>query len=218
MSEETFREIEIFPARSGAGRLDALKHRIQRDYRDFGEAYFDAEDGVYQGYAYDGRYADAARKLVQTYDLKPGSRVLELGCAKGYVLVELQKLGMDVKGIDASKYAVENCHPDLTGRVECRRLGASLALPDQSYELVFAKELLPHLHPWHALQLAAHISRIGRAAYLEIQVAESEESARLMKQWDPTHQTCKGRDWWKRQLQSAGYQGAVHFKELFPCT
>lgn len=208
------RELDIFPARASAARLEALRERRAGAYTDYGRGYFDEPGGVYGGYWYDGRYADAAKKLVEAFGLKPGDTVLELGCAKGFVLVELQKLGLDVRGIDASGYAVENAHKDVRDRIEWREAGPYLGR-GASFDFVFAKELLPHLTQYTASSVAAEMTRVGKQAYVVIQCAANAEAAALMKQWDPTHRICKPREWWRKRLQSAGYQGAVSFKELF---
>ena len=38
----------------------------------------------YGGYRYDGRWVPVAEDMVKHFDLKPGDRVLDVGCAKGF--------------------------------------------------------------------------------------------------------------------------------------
>ncbi len=209
------REINIFPSRSIVDRKAALMRRKQRDYSDFGQTYFDAEDGVYGGYHYDGRYAESAKRLVQEFNLHPGDKVLELGCAKGFVLCELQKLGMDVAGIDRSQYAVENCHPSLKGRVHHGMASDIDQFRADEFHLIFAKEMLPHLGKLQARFVAHYMARAGKQQFLEIQCAPTPEAAMLMAEWDPTHKIFQTRDWWIRELLGCGYRGSVWFKDLF---
>ena len=60
------------------------------DFLGYGYNYYDNADyGVgYGGYYYDGRYADSVTKMITHYGLKPEDKVLEIGCAKGFVLCE----------------------------------------------------------------------------------------------------------------------------------
>ena len=62
-------------------------------------------------------WKDFAKRLLQDYDLK-GKKVLEIGCAKGYVIEDLRDLGVDAYGLDVSSYAigeaVEKVKPYLT--------------------------------------------------------------------------------------------------------
>ena len=64
----------------------------------------------YGGYKYDGRWSSVANKIIDFYNLTYKSKVLEIGCGKGFLLFELQEIlpGLDVVGIDTSKYAIDN--------------------------------------------------------------------------------------------------------------
>ena len=67
--------------------------RISREY---GEMYFDGpREYGYGGYRYDGRWQPVARDIVHHFGLKPGDRVLDVGCAKGFLLKDLLALGID---------------------------------------------------------------------------------------------------------------------------
>ncbi len=42
-----------------------------------------------------------------------GKRVLEIGCAKGFLVKDLRDMGVDAYGLDVSQYAIENCEPEV---------------------------------------------------------------------------------------------------------
>src|SRR6185437_14625017 len=76
------RDIASRRANKDTNRRLALKFDVE---------YFDGprEQG-YGGYHYDGRWRAVARKVVEHFRLKPGDRVLDIGCAKGFLLRDLQ--------------------------------------------------------------------------------------------------------------------------------
>ena len=75
--------------------------------QEFGEVYFDgAREYGYGGYQYDGRWKPSAFDIISYFGLNTGSRVLNIGCAKGFLVKDLVNLGMDAFGIDISEYAV----------------------------------------------------------------------------------------------------------------
>ena len=79
-------------------REDAKDPEIVRISKQFGEMYFDGpRDYGYGGYKYDGRWVAVAKDMIKHFDLKPGDKVLDVGCAKGF-LVNDQVEARDVVG------------------------------------------------------------------------------------------------------------------------
>ena len=62
----------------------------------------------YGGYRYDGRWRKVADAMVQHYGIKPGDRILDVGCGKGFLLYDFTQAvpGVEVAGIDISAYAI----------------------------------------------------------------------------------------------------------------
>ena len=119
----------------------------RRIARQFGEAYFDGDRTTgYGGYRYDGRWVPIAERIRDYYGLTAGQRVLDVGCAKGFLMHDLAAAvpGLEVVGIDVSAYALTHALPDQRARVV--RAGArSLPFRDRSFDLVLAVNVLHNL-------------------------------------------------------------------------
>ncbi len=181
----------------------------------YGFDYFDNPECVgYGGYHYDGRYKPAAARMCDAFGLSSGSKVLEIGCAKGFILYEFHLLGLEVAGLDASAYAISQAKDEIRDNL---RLNTTADIPfaDQSFDFVLAKEVIPHLAEADALKMIQEIMRVGKDSFLQIQCADTPESADLMKRWDVTHQTIRPETWWVAQLEALGYRGAYHCRALF---
>src|SRR5258707_14669567 len=100
-----------------------LHGRTKRDYRQrvfdddkaecalvakqWGADYWDgARKYGYGGYRYDGRWRSVAEAMAKHYDLKPGQRILDVGCGKAHLLYEFTQVvpGIEVVGLDISQY------------------------------------------------------------------------------------------------------------------
>ena len=106
----------------------------------FGKEYFDGtrEQG-YGGFKYDGRWVPIAEDIVKHYQLKSGDKVLDIGCAKGFLVKDLMKVcpGLEVFGIDISSYAVMHCESEVIGRLHVGD-ARHLPFPDNSFKVALS--------------------------------------------------------------------------------
>ncbi len=86
-------------------RMTDNKVQCMKIAKQYGEDYWDGDRRFgYGGYRYmPSRWKPVAEALIGTYSLGPGSRVLDVGCGKGFLLhemlliePELQVCGFDV--------------------------------------------------------------------------------------------------------------------------
>ena len=220
------KEIDIFSS-SVHRTVDERVNKIEQanlepkdflDFERYGYDYFDNDEfGVgYGGYHYDGRYKGAVDAFVSLFNLKQGDSILEVGCAKGFVLYEFYKRGFEVTGVDASSYAIEHAPLEIRKRIQFNNT-SKLPFPDLKFDMVLAKEVLPHLEENNALNLISECMRVSREGnvFLEIQCAEDAGGQKMMTTWDPTHKTTKPKAWWVHELTRLGFSGAYNCKKLF---
>jgi len=64
----------------------------------------------YGGYYYDGRWKGVVKNIQEIYKINSESSVLDIGCAKGFLLYDLQDMipGIKIAGIDISEYAINH--------------------------------------------------------------------------------------------------------------
>ena len=87
-------------------RSKGKNEEIIKAAKEFGKMYFDGpREYGYGGYRYDGRWVSIAKEIVSRYNLKKGDRVLDIGCAKGFLVKDLLSIGIEAYGIDVSEYA-----------------------------------------------------------------------------------------------------------------
>ena len=70
----------------------------------------------YGGYKYiEGWWEPVAQQLIDTYHLVSGSRILDVGCGKGFLLYEIYKKNpeINIQGFDISQYAIENSKDEI---------------------------------------------------------------------------------------------------------
>lgn len=124
--------------------------------------YFDKPKDVcsesgYAGYTPQEPGIDPAVHITTTY-FHP-RRVLDVGCAKGYVVDKLRQKGVDAWGIDFSRYAVEAA-PDRVREYVAVGDVLDIHFPDDSFDLVACIETLEHLTPDRTIRAIAELYRV----------------------------------------------------------
>src|SRR5438270_1533469 len=121
-------------------RAEAKTPEIIAISRQYGELYFDGPRTYgYGGYRYDGRWIPVAENIVKHFSLKPGDRVLDIGCAKGFLVKDLMKVcpGLEAFGLDVSEYALRRSPREAAGRL-CRGNCVDLPFPGGSFDAVLS--------------------------------------------------------------------------------
>lgn len=193
------------------------KEENRRIAMQFGREYFDGtrEQG-YGGYRYDGRWLPIAEDIVAHFGLRPGDRVLDIGCAKGFLVKDLMKAcpGLEVFGIDVSEYAVMNCEPELVGRLH---VGDAMRLPfpDNSFKAVLSINTVHNLDRAGCIQALREMQRVapGRG-YVQVDAYRSPEERQVFEDWMLTARTYAMPDEWREILGEAGYTGDYYWTIL----
>ena len=183
--------------------------RISRQY---GEEYFDgAREYGYGGYRYDGRWQPVAQDIVDHFDLKPGDKVLDIGCAKGFLVKDLLELGIDAYGIDVSKYALMNCEPEVVGRLQ---IGSAddLPFPDGSFDAVLNINTLHNLDREGCIRGAKEMERLAPGkGFIQVDSYHTEDQKEIFESWVLTAKFYDYPQGWIDVFNEAGYTGDYYW-------
>lgn len=183
----------------------------------FGKEYFDGtrEQG-YGGYRYDGRWLPIAEDIVKHFDLKPGDRVLDIGCGKGFLVKDLMKVcpGLEVFGIDISEYAVINCEPEVVGRIHVGN-ATHLPFPEKSFQAVLSINTVHNLDRADCIRAVREMERVapGRG-YVQVDAYRNNEEEQIFLDWVLTALTYGTPEFWVALLREAGYTGDYYWTIL----
>ncbi len=180
----------------------------------FGAEYWDGERQYgYGGYRYDGRWFPIAQAMAARYGLRAGSRVLDVGCGKGFLLYELQRAvpGLEVAGLDVSTYAIEHAKAEVRDALVA---GSADALPfaSASFDLVISLGTLHNLGIGALFAALAEIERVSRRdAYVMVESYRDETEKMNLLYWQLTCRSFYGVEDWEWIYQRAGYRGDYGF-------
>jgi len=183
--------------------------------RRFGREYFDgARLTGYGGYRYHPRFWSATvRRLRDHYGLLPGAALLDVGCAKGFMLREFKEMmpELEVAGLDISDYAVEQADRSIRPWL---RVGnaAELPWPDASFDLVISINTVHNLPPAKCRQALREIMRVSRGrAFITVDAWRDEAERERMLKWNLTALTYMHVEQWKEVFEEVGYRGDYYW-------
>lgn len=180
-----------------------------REYHwDLGQEYFDGTRAQgYGGYKYDGRWMPVARNIFEEYKLPANARILDIGCAKGFLISDIKELYPDSEpmGLDISPYALGEARENIRDSLI---LGNAAALPfeDQYFDFVFSNNSLHNIMDIDTtIASLREIQRVAKAAWISIGAYETPEEKERLDTWAVVATTYLHTDDWREMFRRAGY-------------
>lgn len=208
-------EIHNATQRDYIGRVnEADKAECAKIAKQYGYDYWDGERKYgYGGYKYDGRWRSVAEKMVNYYKLKPGQKILDVGCGMAHLLYELTQVLPELKvtGIDISQYALEHAKFEIRDRLQ---YGQAQKLPfeDNSFDLVISLGTLHNLKVYDLKQAVQEIERVSRQnSYIMVESFRNDEEEVNMLYWQLTCASYYSVEEWEWLYRQWGYTGDYGF-------
>ncbi|OGT25645.1 MAG: methyltransferase type 11 [Gammaproteobacteria bacterium RIFCSPLOWO2_02_FULL_42_14] len=183
--------------------------------RQFGKAFFDgSRDQGYGGFHYHPKYWELViHDFQKQYQLNLSSSVLDIGCAKGFMLHDMARLipGISVAGIDISEYAISNAIDSV--KAHCHVACATkLPFPDKSFDCVISITTLHNFERKELIQALKEIERVKRKySFITVDAYHDDEEKKRMEDWNLTAKTVLHVDDWKKLFLEAGYTGDYYW-------
>jgi ubiquinone/menaquinone biosynthesis C-methylase UbiE len=155
-----------------------------------------------------------AEDIITHWNLRPGMKVLDVGCAKGFLVKDFMKAcpGLEAFGIDISSYAVTHCEPESVGRLHIG-VATSLPFPDKSFDAVVCINTLHNLHRDECIRALQEIQRVTRdnRSYVQVDSYRTPEERELFVEWALTPYTHEYPDGWRAIFDEAGFVGDYYW-------
>ena len=180
----------------------------------FGREYFDGDRGQgYGGYRYDGRWVPIAQRMRDFFGLAPGDRILDIGCAKGFLVHDFRQVvsGVHVAGLEISEYAVHHAMDDVRPFLV---IGSAddLPFPDDAFDLVVSINTVHNLEYARCVNAIREMERVSRRfKYLQVDSWLNEEQRQNFERWQLTAVTYSDPDGWRKVFAAAGYTGDYYW-------
>ena len=216
MKERNFiTSLHMSSERDYLGRMINDKVECMKIARKFEKDFWDGERKYgYGGYKYiEGRWTGVAKELIKQYGLSNNSKILDVGCGKGYLLFDLKKElnGLQVHGFDISKYAIENSHREIKDSLFVHDASKTFNFEDNYFDLVISLGTLHNLEIADLKKSIEEIERVGKKKYIMVESYRNEEELFNLQCWALTCKAFYSYDEWLWLYKTFGYTGDFEF-------
>ena len=185
--------------------------------RRFDKEFFDGDrKNGYGGYYYNSKFwTEVVKDLNNFYKLKNGSKILDIGCGKGFMLFDFMKLNPNfvLEGIDISDYAITNAVLEVK---KFLKVGDAKNLPyeDNSFDLVISINTTHNLEINQCKKALSEMERVSRKdKYLIVDAYSNEIEKDRIFAWNLTAKTILSTNEWISLFEEAGYTGHYYWFE-----
>ena len=168
----------------------------------------------YGGYKYiPGRWTQVAKKIIKTYKLNNNSKILDVGCGKGFLLYEIKKILPKIKvtGIDISSYGIKNSKEEVKKYLFKKDIRKQLKYQSNQFDLVYSINTLHNLEINFLTQAIKEIQRVGKKHYICSESYKNESELFNLQCWALTCESFFSEREWIWLLKNAGYTGDYEF-------
>jgi SAM-dependent methyltransferase len=169
--------------------------------KQFGESYFDSgrsERGQYVHYSYESRYPYfqlLAKNIERVFQPR---KVLDLGCAKGFLVLAFHELGIEAYGVDISEYAISKAPSEIRDHLRHVDLGHdALPFSASSFDLVMSLGVLEYILNFeHVIEEARRILLNGGLFVMLADYFPGRDELRV---------NVRSRDSWLESMRNFGF-------------
>ena len=171
---------KLYPTKRKKKNISNIRVKVSKETRKklqkFGKEYFDGDrKHGYGGYYYNKKFfRKIVKEIIKHYKLKNDSKILEIGCAKGFMMYDFKYFlpKAEVRGLDISTYCKSNALPKIKKFI---KIGSCEKLPFKSnyFDFVISISTIHNLHEKKLIKAKVFgiVGRVTANRYIRLTVS-----------------------------------------------
>jgi hypothetical protein len=179
------------------------KNYFDRDYYERG---IESGKSLYQNYRWmPEQTIPMAMTIIDYLDIKRGEKILDFGCAFGYLVKAFRLLYRDAWGFDISNYALSKIDSETTP------FCSPTDVLSESFDYCIAKDVFEHMNE---SEIRSRLKKIkSKVLFAIIPLGESIKGYNApSNNLDRSHIICENEFWWIDFFNSTGYWNVTDFR------
>ncbi len=143
-----------------------------------------------------------AERMIEYLAIKETDKILDFGCAKGFLVKAFTDLGYKCEGVDISTYALDKAPEEVRSKLfeynEDNLFG-------KFYDTVIAKDVFEHIQPEALSEILTSLQKISDRLFCVVPLGDGEKYIVPEYESDITHIIREPKDWWIDFFRLNGY-------------
>ena len=215
MNKKIISNLHNSTKRNYLARMLDDKVNCMKEAKKYGKNYWDGNRRFgYGGYKYiPGRWHYVAKKLIKLYKLKAGSKVLDVGCGKSFLLKEMLNIqpNLRIVGIDISSYALSKGFKNKNLKLIKHKAETKYPFKKNYFDLVLSMGTLHNLKIFDLYKALGEIERVGKKKYIMVESFKNDNQLFNLQCWALTCQAFFTTSEWLWIFDQCKYTGDHEF-------
>jgi ubiquinone/menaquinone biosynthesis C-methylase UbiE len=196
-------------------RLNNKSEKVRKIARKFGKEFFDGDRSFgYGGFSYNKKYwLNVIEDFKKFYKLSSTSKVLDVGCAKGFMLYDFRKKikGITIRGVDISSYAINNSKQGVKKYLKVAN-AKKLPFRDNEFDLVISINTIHNLNKKDCGVALKEIERVSKKySFITVDAYSNIKEKKRMFAWNLTAKTILSKKQWINFFKKNNYTGDYYW-------
>ena len=195
-----------------------ISANLKKKLKKFPKEYFDGNRvHGYGGYYYNEKFFNKiVKKMIKHYKLNNNSKILDIGCAKGFMMYEFKRElpKCEVRGIDISRYAKKKAHPKIKKFIKvgsCEKL----PWPDNFFDFVVSISTIHNLKINGIVKSLKEIKRVSKGkAFIRVKAYNTNTERKIIDKWNIVAESNLHKKKWLNLLKKTKYDADYQFQSF----
>ncbi len=209
------RSNHISTKRNYIKRMNDNKIACMIEAKKYGKNYWDGKRRFgYGGYRYiPNRLTKIAKKIIKKFNLTNKSKILDVGCGKGYLLYEINKILPNAKitGLDSSIYAIRNAKKEIKKNLFLRKAEQKYPFKREYFDLAVSFGCFHNLEINDLKKALNEIQRVSKNTYVMVESYRNENELFNLQCWALTCESFFSKKEWEWLFKEFRYNRNYEF-------
>ena len=209
----TYFDPQYFKKKSKVNRVVNRKIKNKLIAWKLDKEYYDGNrDNGYGGFSYDGRWLKLLPKFIKKYKLTNKSKILDLGCKKGFIMKDLKILLPKAKvyGIEDHKYPIIKADKNIRKNIIFSNY-YNIPFKNKYFDLIIGFSSIYKYNFNDVVKTILEINRVSKNSFLTVASYSNKKEKELFDKWTLLGTTILKKKDWLELFKILKYKGDYYF-------